>query len=199
MQGQTLIEALVSAQVALDNCKKGNANYPDLNQEWIGKWSERIKRLCDLLPSGSGIDTGTSVVEISTNKVVLACSFHHMNEHGSYNGWTDHTITIRPDFLYKLDIKISGKDRNEIKDYLHDVYYTALTSLVPSETPPKPSPADEGRYPGCEDSPDGMHAMSHDQEYAQKHHLAYGPICCEYCGLDPHELGISIEPPTDMA
>jgi hypothetical protein len=44
-----------------------------------------------------------------------------MNEHGMYDGWTRHAITIRPTFD-GIDVRIGGRDRNGIKEYLADVY-----------------------------------------------------------------------------
>lgn len=84
----------------------------------------------ELLPSGSGIDQGTSIdLEKSTkNKLVLTMGFHHMDEHGGYDGWTEHVVTLHPSLLHTVDITISGPNRNDIKDYLHDVYHHALTS-----------------------------------------------------------------------
>lgn len=49
------------------------------------------------------------------------------NENGMYDGWTQHSIIVRPSFVHGLDITITGKDRNQIKEYLHDVYFSALT------------------------------------------------------------------------
>ena len=42
---------------------------------------------------------------------------------------TDHVITVRPSFG-GLDLTISGKNKNDIKEYLSDVYYYALTKEV---------------------------------------------------------------------
>jgi hypothetical protein len=53
-----------------------------------------------------------------------------MNDGGFYDGWTEHTITVTPSFIGSMNIKISGRDRNQIKDYLHDVFSTALTEEI---------------------------------------------------------------------
>lgn len=63
------------------------------------------------------------------SKIVLTMSYHHMDEGGYYDGWTDHTITITPSFD-GIDIAIGGRNRNDIKDYLHEVYYYALRDLI---------------------------------------------------------------------
>lgn len=85
----------------------------------------------DLLPSGSGIDSGTAIDRDKSNDdlIVLNTSFHHMNDAGMYDGWTEHVVTIRPSFR-GIDISISGRNRNDIKDYLHEVFDHCLTGIV---------------------------------------------------------------------
>ena len=82
------------------------------------------------LPSGSGFDSGTTIdrdVSCDT-KVVLNTSYHHMNENGMYDGWTDHKVTVRPTF-HSPDITISGRNRNDIKDYMQNVFYDHLMQV----------------------------------------------------------------------
>lgn len=52
-------------------------------------------------PSGSGIDTGCTLdLDKSTPyQLVVWFSWHHMDEHGFYVGWTSHTAIIRPSFM----------------------------------------------------------------------------------------------------
>jgi hypothetical protein len=121
---RTTIIAELSATIEV--LKSGRAS-----PEWQEKWRNRLDRLQDMLPSGSGIDNGTKIDfdRSSESKIVLTAGYHHMNDGGYYDGWTDHTITIRPTFR-GIDITISGRNRNEIKDYLHDVYHTALTDVI---------------------------------------------------------------------
>lgn len=79
-------------------------------------------------PNGSGIDNGTFIHETSTSKrVVLITAFHHMNDHGTYCGWSEHKLIITPEFT-GFDLKITGRDRNGIKDYLGDLYHSWLSS-----------------------------------------------------------------------
>lgn len=80
-------------------------------------------------PSGSGIDMGTAVSEKSTQDcIVLSTHFHHMDEHGGYDGWTDHMVRCKASMLSGIDVTVSGRDRNQIKDLLHDTYYQWLQS-----------------------------------------------------------------------
>ena len=94
-------------------------------QQYIDQANENIEKECKNLPSGSGIDSGTklNMQESSKNKIVFNFSFHHMDENGSYDGWTDHKAIFTPSFEFNgYDLKITGKDRNEIKDYLHELF-----------------------------------------------------------------------------
>ncbi len=84
-----------------------------------------------MLPSGSGIDSGTkfdlggSLVDC----LVFHVSFHHTNEHGSYDGWTEHKVRVKPAFD-GVRLTISGPDRNQVKEYLHEVYSECLTRQI---------------------------------------------------------------------
>lgn len=80
-------------------------------------------------PSGSGIDMGTAVSEKSTQDcIVLGTHFHHMDEHGGYDGWTDHMVRCKASMLFGIDVTVSGRDRNQIKDYLGELYQRWLLS-----------------------------------------------------------------------
>lgn len=82
-------------------------------------------------PSGSGVDCGTRLSEkATTNRIVLSLSYHHMNEEGMYDGWTEHEITVTPDFISAVDLHITGRDKNQIKDFLHDTYRYWLTRVI---------------------------------------------------------------------
>lgn len=74
-------------------------------------------------PSGSGIDAGTKLDDSSTkDKLVFAFGYHHMDEHGYYDGWTEHTAVVKPSMCFGYDLRITGRDRNGIKEYLASVF-----------------------------------------------------------------------------
>lgn len=83
------------------------------------------------MPSGSGFDGGTQIdIDASTaDKLVFVTSVHHLHEQGYYDGWTDHVVTVRPTFQ-GIQIAVGGRNRNFIKDYMHEVFHIALTSDV---------------------------------------------------------------------
>lgn len=121
-----LYREIASLLTAIENCRVTG------NSEWLDKHEDRLSKLCkEHLPSGSGIDCGTTleIEKCKPDKLVFSFSFHHMNDTGYYVGWTEHVLTVRPCFD-GIDLYISGKDRNAIKEYLHDVYSCALNELV---------------------------------------------------------------------
>ena len=118
---------------ALDGMRNCQAHYEQPGKshlfDWIDRHRDRAETITKrYMPSGAGIDTGTTldVDSCRDNKLVFNTSFHHMDESGGYDGWTDHTVTVKPSLVHGLDITISGRDRNDIKSYLHDVFDMAL-------------------------------------------------------------------------
>jgi hypothetical protein len=104
---------------AMANCKKAN------NQEWWEKHRDRLIVLTRArMPSGSGIDSGTMLdLDRSTpEKLVFTTAFHHMNNDGFYDGWTDHKVLVTPSLAHGFNLHITGRDRNQIKDYLYEVF-----------------------------------------------------------------------------
>jgi hypothetical protein len=87
--------------------------------------------ISEYLPSGSGFDSGTSIdVEKTTEeKLVFSTAFHHMNDLGYYVGWTEHRVTVRPSF-YGFDIKVSGRNRNDIKDHIAECFDYVLSEAT---------------------------------------------------------------------
>lgn len=83
------------------------------------------------LPSGSGFDSGTTIDigHVTSQAMSFGTSFHHMDEHGAYDGWTDHVVRIRATFG-GFDLQVTGRDRNSIKDYIADIFTQALTQEV---------------------------------------------------------------------
>lgn len=95
---------------------------------------ERITKMVrDYLPHGSGFDAGCSIDLDASNsqKIVVLTSYHHMNEGGYYDGWSSHTVIVKPCLMFGFDIKITGRDRNDIKEYIAsrfiDFHYNPVT------------------------------------------------------------------------
>lgn len=119
-------QEIASRLVARENCAKSG------NEEWYDKHQDVIDKIMAGAPSGSGIDSGTKFNEEKSNenKLVFETAFHHMNDGGMYDGWTEHQIIVTPSLTFGFELKITGKDRNQIKEYLYDVYSQWLNEDV---------------------------------------------------------------------
>lgn len=113
---------------AVEQCKK------DENQYWKVVHEKEIVRLVkEHMPSGGGFDCGTDFAfEASNpNRLVFVTSFHHMNEVGMYDGWTEHTVVIKPDLANGYFFaRVTGRNKNQIKDYIAECFDSALMQLV---------------------------------------------------------------------
>jgi hypothetical protein len=87
-------------------------------------YEEQVDSMLELLPSGSGIDSGVKFdwQRSTKDKLIFTFGFHHMDEHGGYDGWTEHMLVIRPDLQEGFTLTIGGKDRNHIKEYLYQLF-----------------------------------------------------------------------------
>jgi hypothetical protein len=126
MRTRKLYQQIASTLQAIENCRKSG------NTEWEGKHCDTLNSLVDdHMPSGSGIDNGTKLDDDSTpNKLIFITAFHHMNDGGMYDGWTEHTVIVTPDLASGFDLRITGRDRNDIKDYLGELFYQVLDSDI---------------------------------------------------------------------
>lgn len=99
---------------------------PDL---WFNRITETAK---NHLPSGSGFDTGTQVDldKSSGTQLVLVTSFHHMNDAGYYDGWTEHVVRVKPHLVFGFTLTVIGPNRNDIKDLILDTMADALRQEV---------------------------------------------------------------------
>ncbi len=110
---------------AVHNCQKQRP----VNTAWLSKHVLAVQFITENhLPHGSGIDNGCKVDfgKSTSEKLVIDTGFHHMNVQGVYDGWTRHTIIVTPSFT-GINIRITGRNRNDIKEYLHQAFYEALT------------------------------------------------------------------------
>lgn len=120
------IQSISTALGALQNCQRNGCHDADLI------WTEVLDRLERELPRGSGFDAGTKIDRDSDpEKIRFTTSFHHMNDGGYYDGWTEHVVTISPSFQHLFDVKVSGRDRNQIKDLIATVFRCELNTITP--------------------------------------------------------------------
>ena len=133
MRELTIYRELANRIQARLNC----INFKD-DQENAVYWTEHhekcIESLKDLLPSGSGIDSGISIDLINSTgeKIIIDSSFHAMNDGGYYDRWIDFSVTITPSLIHGISLKISGRfgKYQDIREYLFDVFYDSLRETV---------------------------------------------------------------------
>ncbi len=122
----TIVARIASLLVSIENCRLS------LNKEWEHRHEESLMDLTkNHLPSGSGIDNGTKLDrEKSTpDKLIFIAGFHHMNADGFYVGWTYHRIIVTPAFE-GINVRVTGRNKNQIKDYLAEVYDAAMREAL---------------------------------------------------------------------
>ena len=116
--------------LAIDSCVRAN------NHEWLDRHTEALENLDYHLPSGGGFDNGSSL-DLDRSKperIVINTAYHHMPEWGMYDGWSHHSVIITPSLAFGAEIRITGKNRNDIKDYMHECFDMAINELVPPTT-----------------------------------------------------------------
>lgn len=126
---KTLYSEISSTFDAMLRCKQT----PDTHAGWAAKHRHKIESLTkEYMPSGSGIDCGTKFDfdESKPDKLVFTFSYHHMNDGGMYDGWTEHKLIVTPSLGSGRNLKITGRDRNQVKDYLYDVYSDAVDTAI---------------------------------------------------------------------
>ena len=99
--------------------------YDNTNKdEWTDTAEEKIRKLEKQLPYGSGFDNGSHVnLELSKpQRIVIDTAFHHMDENGYYDGWTEHQVIVTPCLKYGYSLRITGRNRNQVKDYIFDMF-----------------------------------------------------------------------------
>ena len=127
-----LYAAIAQTIAALQTCIQWETDGKGDYAQAIGNHQTRLQTLEDCLPAGSGYDRGSSIdLDKSTgDKLVLHTAFHHMDQHGGYTQWTEHTITVRPSLIHGFELTVSGRNVNGIKDYIAENFWTCLESLV---------------------------------------------------------------------
>ena len=109
------------------NCVKSG------NLEWKDKHSDAIEEIVkDEFPSGSGFDAGTTFNfdESKPERLVFDTSFHHMNDGGYYDGWTEHKVIVTPSLVTGFDLRVTGKDKRDIKDYIGECFHQCLNAEI---------------------------------------------------------------------
>jgi hypothetical protein len=129
----TKVQALANLEAKEMEYVWGDQAIPENITRWLAIHTTILEDIADkLLPSGSGFDNGTAIdlEQSKPERLVLSTSFHHMNENGFYTKWTQHEVIITPSLAFDFEIKITGRNHNGIKDYMHEVFDHALRQTV---------------------------------------------------------------------
>ena len=108
-------------------------NIKSKNDKWYSIHRNAVETIMNNhSPRGSGFDSGTEIDFDASkpNKLVFYTHFHHMNENGYYDGWTDHSIIVIPDLVCDFDISVSGSNKNEINDYIAEIFEFFLNKEI---------------------------------------------------------------------
>lgn len=119
--------------------------------DWKARHKARVRRIIENhLPHGSGFDNGVKIdLDASTSeKLVFLTSFHHMNDHGMYIGWTEHKVIVTPSLAFGYAIKVTGPNKRDIRSYISEMFGYGLSEHVgvcDDVLPPEPN--DVGAVP----------------------------------------------------
>ena len=127
MAQEMLITSLARKFGAYKNCEESE------NTEWRRRHTETIVELVDkYLPHGSGFDSGTTFEFPASkpNRLVFTTSYHHMDDFGGYCGWTYHNIIVTPDLQSGFNLRVTGLNKRDIKDYIAETFYECLSREI---------------------------------------------------------------------
>ena len=122
-QQKKSLAAIVSAAiVARDNC------YLSGNAEWLTRWQAVVDNAAFELPRGSGFDSYPEFdfERAKADKIVITGSYHGMDEFGGYNGWSDYTVFVYPEFN---GIRVTVKGGGVHASYIGDCFHDALSAV----------------------------------------------------------------------
>jgi hypothetical protein len=93
---------------------------------------ERLKRLIDSAPWGSGFDRGTNleIADQKAGQLRFDTAFHHIDDNGTYDGWTEHVVTVKPSLAWGFELRVSGRNRDNIKEHIAERFDSWLNELV---------------------------------------------------------------------
>jgi hypothetical protein len=123
---KSLAEVIAQSLKSIENCSESG------NYEWRRIHARSLLMFCqEYLPSGGGFDSGTKLLAESTpENLVFHTWFQHMNDAGYYDASTEHRVTVESSFVFGLSIRVSGSNRNDIKDYIAETFDDCLRQLV---------------------------------------------------------------------
>lgn len=92
--------------------------------------TKELQELKQFYPSGNGIEANFLVGHSDKDRLVFDVSYHHMNSNGYYVGYSNHLVIVVPSLLWDFEIRVTGKNKNNVKGCLCDVFNDALRQDV---------------------------------------------------------------------
>lgn len=121
-----LYKLIARANHARITCKVVGNGFEHVHEEVISNLVD------EHMPSGSGIDSGVtfSMEKSNVDHLVFNFAFHHMSENGMYDGWTNHVLHVTPSLVHGFRMRITGSNRNNVKDYFYQMLEQALNQEI---------------------------------------------------------------------
>ena len=85
---------------------------------------------------GVGFDNGTKLDvygDLPEDRLTFSVGFHHINANGFDDGWTHHEIIVTPSLTHGFNLRITGRDKNNIKVHIAEVFNGDLNEIVDPE------------------------------------------------------------------
>lgn len=102
-------------------------------EDVVQHWRDELDKMNQAIPSGSGLDAQPrlDISRSTPERLVFShCDYHHMNSNGFYDGWSEHEVIVTPSLLFGINVRVTGRDRNDIKDYIESVFTDFLMEEV---------------------------------------------------------------------
>ena len=109
-----------------------------VNEEYQKQLEDKLDILTNYLPSGSGFDDG-SVVDVNksnNNKIIIHSAYHHLDNNGFYDGWSNFSIIIKPDLMFGFTLTLIGNTTIrkyfdcDFRNYVIDIFSDTLHKKI---------------------------------------------------------------------
>jgi hypothetical protein len=91
--------------------------------------------VAEYMPKGGGWKDGTSIdlTESNDSEIVLRGTYYHVISYGNYGAPTEHKILIDASLSRGFKVKVTGRDKNDVKDELYERFVGALNTTLNGE------------------------------------------------------------------
>ena len=83
---------------------------------------EELKELQKYLPIVKGIEKSVILLKSTENRIVIDTAYWHE----LLQEWTDHQIVVTPSFEGEINVRVTGKNVENIKSHLNHIFREAL-------------------------------------------------------------------------